>query len=112
LKRIGQALLQAASGDSSLSEFNELLARSLRAAYEYWLREEDPEGGSSRRGRRAEIRGTEGALVEGISTGVCRNTSPGWINSPPRRVDRGLARSARTAGLPGNRPAYKEIRIN
>ena len=68
LKRIGQALLQAAPGDSGLSEFNELLARSLRAAYEYWLKEEDPEVWFVREGvDTPEIRGTDGAMVEGIS---------------------------------------------
>jgi pyruvate,orthophosphate dikinase len=42
LKRIGQILFQKLPPRSELSEFNELLVRSLRAAYGYWLKEEDP----------------------------------------------------------------------
>jgi pyruvate,orthophosphate dikinase len=44
LKRIGQILLRKMPEGSGLSEFNELLIHSLRAAYGYWLREEDPGG--------------------------------------------------------------------
>ncbi|MGE5252926.1 MAG: phosphoenolpyruvate synthase, partial [Planctomycetaceae bacterium] len=43
LKRIGQVLLRKVSDGSGLSEFNRLMTLSLRAAYEYWLKEEDPE---------------------------------------------------------------------
>ena len=43
LKRIGQVLLRKVSDGSGMSEFNRLMAQSLRAAYEYWLKEEDPE---------------------------------------------------------------------
>ncbi len=42
LKRIGQILLRKLPEDSPPGEFNGLLARSLRAAYGYWLKEEDP----------------------------------------------------------------------
>jgi len=42
LKRIGQILLRQLPEDSELSEFNSLLVRSLRAAYGYWLKEDDP----------------------------------------------------------------------
>ena len=42
LKRIGQVLLRKVPGNLELSEFNELLVHSLRAAYGYWLQEEDP----------------------------------------------------------------------
>ncbi len=55
LKRIGQALLRKLPEGSELGEFNELLAGTLRAAYGYWLKQEDPQlwfvkddGGSSR----------------------------------------------------------------
>lgn len=42
LKRIGQILLRQLPEDSQLSELNSLLVRSLRAAYGYWLQEDDP----------------------------------------------------------------------
>ena len=42
LKRIGQIFLRKLPEGSTLGEFNELLIRSLRAAYGYWLQEEDP----------------------------------------------------------------------
>jgi pyruvate,orthophosphate dikinase len=43
LKRIGQILIGKVSTDSGLREFSGLLAQSLRAAYGYWLSEEDPQ---------------------------------------------------------------------
>jgi pyruvate,orthophosphate dikinase len=42
LKRIGQALVRKISDGFGMGEFNDLLIHSLRAAYGYWLREEDP----------------------------------------------------------------------
>jgi pyruvate,orthophosphate dikinase len=42
LKRMGQVLLRKLPEKSGLDEFNRLLIRSLRAAYGYWLEEEDP----------------------------------------------------------------------
>jgi len=42
LKRIGQLFLRKLPEDSEFREFNELLVRSLRVAYGYWLNEEDP----------------------------------------------------------------------
>lgn len=42
LKRIGQAFLRKLPEGSEFSEFNALFIRSLRAAYGYWLKEEDP----------------------------------------------------------------------
>ena len=43
LKRIGQALLRKLPEGTGFSEFNDLFIRSLRAAYGYWLQEEDPQ---------------------------------------------------------------------
>ena len=55
LKRIAEVLLRKLPGGSEVGEFNELLVRSLRAAYGYWLKQEDPrlwfagdDGGSSK----------------------------------------------------------------
>ncbi len=42
LKRVGQALLRKLPEGPGLGEFNELMVHSLRAAYAYWLKEEDP----------------------------------------------------------------------
>jgi pyruvate,orthophosphate dikinase len=68
LKRIGQLFLRKLPESSELSEFNELLARSLRATYGYWLKEEDPrlwiakdDDGSSK------LWAKEGGIWEGIS---------------------------------------------
>jgi len=43
LKRIGQVLVRKVSADSGLSAFNRLLTQSLRVAYGYWMKEEDPQ---------------------------------------------------------------------
>jgi pyruvate,orthophosphate dikinase len=43
LKRIGQVLVRKVSNDSGLSAFNRLLTQTLRVAYGYWLKEEDPQ---------------------------------------------------------------------
>ncbi len=42
LNRLGRVLLRKLPEDLELSEFNELLIRTLQAAYPYWLKEEDP----------------------------------------------------------------------
>jgi pyruvate,orthophosphate dikinase len=68
LKRIGQILLQKLPESSELSEFNELLARSLRAAYGYWLHEEDPRLWFAKEDDdSSKIWAKEADLLEGIS---------------------------------------------
>jgi hypothetical protein len=103
LKRVGQVLLRKVSDGSGTSEFNRLMAQSLRAAYEYWLKEEDPEawfsgeeGGPSGPGEKPNVLGE-------ISTGASEAPGPSGSDLLPTGR-RNAAESSGIARLPGDCP--------
>ncbi|HSR10966.1 MAG TPA: phosphoenolpyruvate synthase, partial [Thermodesulfobacteriota bacterium] len=65
LKRIGQNLLRKVPAATGVSEFNRLLVRNLRAAYGYWLKEQDPREWFP--GTPGEKGGNGGDLLEAVS---------------------------------------------
>jgi len=69
LKRIGQAFLRKFPPESNLGEFNELLLRSLRTAYRYWLQEEDPRCwfAKEKDDGFSDLTGKEADIFEGLS---------------------------------------------
>ncbi len=85
LKRIGQILLRKVSDGSGMSEFNRLMTQSLRAAYEYWLKEEDPEKWFTGEGAESlRTRGERSRIFwRRFPTGASGSTWLIWISSPP-----------------------------
>ncbi len=68
LSRLGQMLLRKVPDRSEVHEFNELLVRSLKTTYDYWLKEEDPLDWLARTGESSPgARGRGAEILEGVS---------------------------------------------